>query len=82
MPGEVVAILHKGECWLGWETSHKEIEQGWLLELLIADDYTAPYGVSKLLPFTFLFNPNTKLLNSMTLHNLLIFAQLFNPLII
>ena len=81
MPGKGVAILHKAECPLRWAISHKEIEQGMLSELLIADDYTVPSEVSKILPFTFLFNINTKLLTSMTQHNFLIYTQLFDPLI-
>ena len=57
MPGEVVVILQKAECQLGWKISHKEIEQGQLAELLIADDYSAPSEVFTILPFTFPFNP-------------------------
>ena len=48
MPGEVAAILCKAECQLGWEISNEDIEQCWLSELLIADDYTAPSKVSKI----------------------------------
>ena len=60
MPGEAVAILWKDECWLGQEISHEEIEQGQLTELLIADDYSAPSEVFKILSITFPFNPNIR----------------------
>ena len=50
-PGDAGAILWKAECWLGQEISCKEIEQGQLTELLIADDYSAPSEVFKILPF-------------------------------
>ena len=48
---EVVAILCKVECQLGWEISCEEIEQGQLSELLIADDNRAPSEVSKIFTF-------------------------------
>ena len=44
-PGEAAAILHKAECQLGWEISHKEIDQGHLANLLIPDDYLFPSEV-------------------------------------
>ena len=47
----MVAILCKAECLLGWEISHKDIEQGWLSELLIVVDYTASSEVSKIFTF-------------------------------
>ena len=48
-----MAILQKAEHHLGQEISHEEIEQGQLLELLIADDYMKPSEVSKTLSITF-----------------------------
>ena len=45
MSGEVVAILQKAECQLGWEIFHEEIELGQLSELPTAEDYTAPSEV-------------------------------------
>ena len=44
--GEAAAILLKAECQLGWEISHKEIDQSHLATLLIADDYLTPSEVS------------------------------------
>ena len=41
-----MAILHNMEHHLGWEISCVEIEQGWLQELLKADDYMTHSEIS------------------------------------